>query len=275
MIPPFLAQQISDSQERFSTTLLKKPVEVGDIRTLSYGGVTRLILVLEVDASAAMARFQLLHSSVEFATEFDLLLSTSITGLAFDVLVETDLESVVHTFAVGECLATVPEVVVGACQGESGLESDGDTLFSGPPLRSPLDARWHFKIEEGDFVRNATHDSLTSFLDDPLFWTFEFDEILNAMQEPVEDAAELAAKVLDAWSVEQETFVLSITDVENLWTRGLLDGPRWSESLGPVGLLFFDSVLLPMIESARRMSELVDVDVKIVTLDAVRELELV
>ena len=274
MIPESVAREINAYQPRRVEFSGKDSVGVGDVRTLTYGGVIRFVLVLEVDSISGTVRFQPTHSNVELATDFDLVVPARTSGLPFDLVIETELESVARTMFLGNCLTVLTSEVVNACQGVE-ITSKPKECYFGYPMTGPLDARWEFKVFEGEFVRSASYETLLELLDFGSQWTFDLENILSSLQEPVDDAPDVAVKVFEAWSANSDSFILALDVVDELWSKGLLDVASWDEHLGDIGVLFFESVLLPMIELSRSKLPEFTLGVRTVTIDLLREFELV
>jgi hypothetical protein len=125
----------------------------GDIRPINNGSLDRLVLVLKVDEDSNTCQFTLVHSYVEFATEFDIIVEPEVTQLRYSLVVETDLRGSVSTTKLGKRIATVPSSIVSACYEDSINLVETSEVFVGPPMLGPLDARWDFKVEEGNTIR--------------------------------------------------------------------------------------------------------------------------
>ena len=142
----------------------KQSVSPGEIRRVGSGSVERLALILMVNSETNTSQITLVHNYSEFATEQDIIVESAITDLSYVVVIQTDLRGVVSTAEVGELIAMVPEKLVAACfQGIAGFVEDL-SMFIGPPILGPLDARWDFKVEEGETIRelcSATVEVLT------------------------------------------------------------------------------------------------------------------
>lgn len=144
---------------RAHTPTPKGWIEPGDLCRLAVdasGDVpadARLLLVLDVDTDAGIASVMMAHTDYEIRTNLDVLVRRDETGLAFDLAVATDL---VGPVALGS-LGTAP---VGAVPGDL-LDQLRDAVDFGElpyelrdrvgmPLRGELDARWAWKIAEGE-----------------------------------------------------------------------------------------------------------------------------
>lgn len=228
-------------------------VEVGDIRQISSGSLERLVLVLRVIPKTNTSLFTLVHSYEEFATEYDVVVEPGASGLPYSIVVQSDLRAAVSTAELGRLVAKIPSQIVDLCLGGTVIDAGVHHFFVGAPLIGPLDARWDFKVEEGEIMREIS-SSVIEILDSPeAQWMFEF-EVFSALLLPVEDSAELAIAVLEYWHDHGDQFLRNSEYLLLFEDRGLLDRDVWSQALGNVGVLFFDAVMRPFLECLRSTS---------------------
>lgn len=136
-------------------------VSSGEIRVLSKGGIDRLVLIRPAcnmegftrhtstslqHGSAGVAgktcAFTLLHSYVEYATVYDLIVEPIVSGLSYTIVVQKDLLATVYTERLGVLRGRLPALI------ERGLG-----IYSGTHDPHPLDAIWQFKVAEGATIR--------------------------------------------------------------------------------------------------------------------------
>ena len=136
----------------------------GEIRVLSKSGIDRLVLIRPAcnmegftrHTSASMQHgtagvagnkrqlctFTLLHSYVEYATVYDLIVEPIVSGLSYTIVVQEDLLATVYTERLGVLRGRLPALL----EGELGI-------YSGTHTPHPLDAIWQFKVAEGATIR--------------------------------------------------------------------------------------------------------------------------
>lgn len=228
-----------------------RPVSAGDIRQLSAGSIDRLVLVLKVSPESNTSQFTLIHSYCEFVTEHDIVIEPVVTGLPYEIVVQTDLRAVISTAELGQLVAILPAQVVPACfEGLASLVED-KTMFTGQPLLGPLDARWDFKVEEGETIREISSAAVESFENPDIQWVFEFDEIFTALLLPVDDAPAMAVAMFELWLLRGDSLAITPEHLVLFDDRGLLSRDTWSGALGELGIHFFESVMTKFIEQAR------------------------
>ena len=120
----------------------------GDLRLVTSGGATRLVLVVKVHCDLGFARISLTHTYREYATNNDVIVEPSVSQAPYPVVVEPGLAGVVWLNEIGPLVATVPHEVVNACLVPRRVELTGPGLSCGLALFGPLDARYEFKEHE-------------------------------------------------------------------------------------------------------------------------------
>jgi len=139
-------------------------VSAGEIRVLSKSGIDRLVLVRPACNMDGFSRhtstslqhgtaggagkkrqtctFTLLHSYVEYATVYDLIVEPIVSGLSYTIVVQEDLLATVYTERLGVLRGRLPALLEG-----------GLGIYSGTHTPHPLDAIWQFKVAEGATIR--------------------------------------------------------------------------------------------------------------------------
>ena len=220
-----------------------QPVSPGDIRRVSAGSLDRLVLVLKVSAKSNTSQFTLIHSYSEFATEHDIVIEPVATGLPYEIVVQTDLRAVVSTAELDELVAVVPTRVVLACfEGPANLAEDY-SMFVGPPMLGPLDARWDFKVEEGETIREISSATIVSFFDESGSGQLEFDRLLSVLLPHSENPSEMALQTFELWISGDVQF--TVEHLELFAERNLLNSTIWENALGVAGEQFFKTVIVP------------------------------
>ena len=251
MIPDHVLSAIDSANTSARTPLDERSISAGDIRRVKNGTLERLALVLKVNSDTNTTQFTLVHSYVEFATEHDVIIEPAITQLPYSIVVETDLRAVISTAEVGGLIAVVPTRIVSICFEGPGGFIDNGSMFVGPPILGPLDARWDFKVEEGEAIRELSSAAIVSFENPEVQWVFEFDEIFTALLLPVDDAPAMALAMYDLWIARGDSLSITAEHLVLFDDRGLLSRETWSGALGESGVTFFDSVMAQFIERAR------------------------
>lgn len=252
MIPDHIASAIDSertSRKTFASDVTA--ISAGDIRRVGSGDLERLALVLKVNSETNTTQFTLVHNYVEFATEHDIIVEPAATNLPYSIVVETDLRAAVSTAELGALVAIVPSRIVAACFAGPGNFVEGQATFIGPAMLGPLDARWDFKAEEGEVIRELSSATVIASESPETHWVFEFDEIFTALLQPVDDAPAMALAMYELWLVKGDSLAITPDHIVLFDDRGLLNRDTWSGALGESGIHFFDSVMIGFIERAR------------------------
>jgi hypothetical protein len=252
MIPDRILSAIGSARSsRKTSSNDARTISAGDIRRIGSGTLERLALVLKVNSDSNTTQFTLVHSYVEFATEQDVIIDPAVTQLPYAIVVETDLRAVISTAEIGGLVAAVPSQIISACFDGPGGFIEDKSMFIGLPMLGPLDARWDFKVEEGEVIRELSSAAIVSFDSPEIQWVFEFDEIFAALLLPVDDAPAMALAMYELWLVRGDSLVITPDHIVLFDDRGLLSRDMWSRALGESGIHFFDSVMTGFIERAR------------------------
>ena len=148
-----------------STSLDLSPVSVGDIRLIKWQGHDqyRHVLVVNVDSQGSACEVLLLHSEIELATEFDIILDRTETKAPYVLVAQTDVRGIVWTFDLEAAVGRVAKATDRFLLTNSQYPSDSE--MRGVTLAGPLDIRWQFKRREGEILaeisESCTVDRLT------------------------------------------------------------------------------------------------------------------
>jgi hypothetical protein len=247
MIPDHIASAINSERiTHKSFANVAKAISVGDIRRVGSGALERLALVLKVNPETNTTQFTLVHSYVEFATEHDIIVESAVTNLPYSLVVETDLRAAVSTAELGALVAIVPQRIVVACfEGSSNFIED-ESMFIGPSLLGPLDARWDFKAEEGEVIRELSSTVVDSVVNESDFGQIKFDHLLRTLLPHSENPTEMALQTYELWISGDVQF--TIEHLELFAERDLLTSRIWEDALGVAGEQFFKTVIVPAHE---------------------------
>jgi hypothetical protein len=252
MIPTNIAAAInSANSQRAQPVRGQETISRGDLRRVKSGPIERLVLVLLVDSTSETSQITLVHSYPEFATEFDIIVDPVLSGVSYPIVVETDLRGVISTAELGEYLTTLPENLILACFEELSEFVEDAESFIGPSLLGPLDARWDFKVIEGETIREISAPAINSLDGKKTGWELNFDEIFSALLLPVDDAREMALAVYELWLRRGDSLVVTPDHIVLFDERGLLGRELWVAALKEVGACFYDSVMVGFVEQAR------------------------
>jgi len=167
-LPDFVTKLISAKAPRGGEP--SGSIAVGDIRLISRPdhGVSRHVLVCDINSSTATCEVLLMHSERDFATEFDVILDVEETKLTYTLVAQTDIRGRVWTIDLGRRISRVQRDM-------SRFAFDLPTSVSAGGLRGvrlagPLDVRWKFKLQEGRVLSELTQSCLAAELfDTPLY----------------------------------------------------------------------------------------------------------
>lgn len=114
-----------------------------------------LVLVTAVDAGTAPISVTLLSPDLEFGTCTDVIVSRQDSGLAYDLLAESDIFGYLGSALLDRKLGSVDSTVLAAL---AALRADDavDRPVAGPPVLERSDPRWSFKLEELKRLQDLT-----------------------------------------------------------------------------------------------------------------------
>ena len=235
------------TEEAASPDVLPAPdrVVVGDLRIAASlphrPADPRIVLVLNVDGPDDFADVMLVHSATEFATDRDAIVLAENSGAAYDLVVQTDLRSVVWTFQIGSRVGRLSEERVGAIKAWASDHSDGELrarrsevagIHTGTRLAGLLDRRWPFKESEGNTMRQLASDCVEALLDHGLVWRIHPGLLQPDLLDLADDREALLGELVH-WAATR-TLSLTDDDVELLLMAGALDVDSWAQ-LGDLG----------------------------------------
>ena len=243
MIPEHVSAAIIQARAGHRESALKdRPVSPGDIRRISAGSLDRLVLILKVSPESNTSQFTLVHSYREFATEHDIVIEPVVIGAQYEIVVQTDLRAVISTADLGALVAVVPSRVVSACFEGPATLIDDDSMFVGPAMLGPLDARWDFKVEEGEVIRELSSVAIETSLNHPGTGQLDFDRLLRALLPYSNNPTEMAFQTFELWISGDVQF--TIEHLELFAERDLLSSRIWEDALGVAGEQFFKTVIV-------------------------------
>ena len=213
------------------------PVERGQVRRIrppsadtvpEIEAPERMVLVLRVDSQREFAEVMLVHPHVELATSLDLIVSSERSAMPYRMVIQTDTRAVVWTIQletlIGKFDPEAPEALEALGDVSIGQAIYRTSLSSGTPLRGPLDPRWDFKAREGHVMRSMAADCTAALL---AGLRFDFEAT--------------ALKLLDI--ATKRDIVFNMKDVEVLEEVGALKISNWTDTFGPSGNEFCESLL--------------------------------
>lgn len=134
------------------------PVRTGDIyRASAPDQHSALVLVTGFDSTTRTASVTLLSPDTLFATNLDLLVHPTETGLGYDLLIESDIFGYLWTHQLDQSLGQVSRDTLAALAALRNQDAVGRPP-AGPPVKGRSDPRWDFKIRELARLRVITAD---------------------------------------------------------------------------------------------------------------------
>ena len=170
------------------------------IDPMDIGTPSALVLVTGFDESTQSLSVTLLSPDMELGGSLDLALATTESGLAYDVLAESDIFSYAWVAQINSArgeLGRVGEEILESLDALRNEEQVGHPV-RGPPIIERSDPRWAFKLSELGRLQAVTAATTRQLIDDP---GYDYPDP-EALQVP-ETEAELAAF---------EEFVLDLID---------------------------------------------------------------
>lgn len=213
--PPAIASsRVQRGDLRFARGLPGEPLE------------PRLVLVLSVDSKLDFADVLLLHTATELACDIDVVVPRSVSGIPYEVVVQTDLRGVVWTLQLGPAVGRLDDNLLRALRNETtSLDLDATPdVRRGLQLAGPADPRWSFKQEEGVALRALALDCTDALLDEEA-WQVEAGLLRPDLLDLADDPAALLTELMH-W-LRTRTLELSPTDVAVLIELGVLDTGAW------------------------------------------------
>lgn len=138
-------------------------VKTNDIVRLNNGGkFCKLAVVLDVIKKHNSIVVAFIHPYTEYATELDVVFPSTVTSVAYDIVVQGDVVTTTSLNYVDEFVGTIPTAMpplnsnwyldIVAYQPLKPAE-----IYKGSKLTGILDVRWQFKIKEGNEARQFTY----------------------------------------------------------------------------------------------------------------------
>ncbi|MCY3850996.1 MAG: hypothetical protein OXF75_09380 [Acidimicrobiaceae bacterium] len=209
----------------------------------------RLVLVLRVDELCGFAEIMFVHPYTELATGSDLIVSPEYSGIAYQVVVETDVRGVVWLTQLGTLIGVLdPTALVAVGAVALGEDPDTPNLISGPPLRGRFDARWNFKASEGSALRTLAAECTAALLDEQDCIQLDVGGLSPALLAAISDREKGLLKLLDI--ISRGDVVLDLNDIAMLEEIGALEVANWIDVFGDIGREHYESMVRPLIEPA-------------------------
>ena len=146
-------------------------VERGEIRligSMDSDLLARLGLVLDVDGDRSVT-FALLSNMVENATDLDVILTTDVTRLPYDLIAETDIVGTGWQWQLSGPLAYVPAETADAIERLPRFtDLHALSILRGMPLSGRNDVRWDWKESEVLELQSLTADCVRTLINAPV-----------------------------------------------------------------------------------------------------------
>ena len=126
-------------------------------RIVRRDGDSALILVTDVDPTTQSVSVSLLSPDIEFGTSADLVLKKKKTGLAYDLLAESDIFGYAWVTQLDRLLGRVDSGIVQSLAALRNDDAVGHPV-AGPPVVRRTDPRWNFKLHELKRLQTLTAD---------------------------------------------------------------------------------------------------------------------
>jgi hypothetical protein len=137
-------------------------IKINDIVRLNNGGkFCKLAVVLNVMKEHNSIVVAFVHPYTEYATELDVVFPSTVTSVAYDIVVQGDVVTTTSLDYVDQFVGTVPATVP-PLDSNWYLDTVGyqplepAEIYKGSRLTGVLDVRWQFKVQEGDEARQFT-----------------------------------------------------------------------------------------------------------------------
>lgn len=157
--PPELLAMLAKYQERQWSPPAPGPLARGDLRWATGKDGPRIVLVTRVYGD--YAEVALCHPYVEYACEFDAVVSREVSGSRWGLVVQGDLRGVVWNHQLATLAGRIDEAdfaEINRVTAEGDLSPDD--IRCGLRLAGIVDPRWQFKTEEGTVFRHLTGDCI-------------------------------------------------------------------------------------------------------------------
>lgn len=184
---------------RQRTESAERTIRAGDFRlahSIDYpgDGPTRVVVVLRVHPQSDIIEVALVSTEVELATDWDLALEGSLTGVGYDVIAELDLTVPVWRSQIGRCIGSLPREHLRRVQTYRAMEDTSDQWLRGRcglPLQPGGSTRRAWKREELRVAQQLAEGAIRALLEE------DCDHILDVALLPTrhEDVETCRAKL--------------------------------------------------------------------------------
>lgn len=160
----FIAQHAAQHPRPNPQPVTSAEVRVGDLRHVrpTHGGPSRLALVVSRTFPGA-AEVTLVHPYAEIATDCDLVIPRGLLDVPYDLVIQSDLIGHVWRSDLGVNISHVPASVV-EWYFTRVPPADMPPAHVGHALAGSLDARWAFKVHEGDEIEALSANCTAALL---------------------------------------------------------------------------------------------------------------
>lgn len=186
------------------------PVTPGDVRLIKWPNRDqyRHVLVVKVNSDTGTTEVLLLHSTLEMATQFDIVLRPEETGTPYVLIAQTDVRGLVWTIELEQVVGRVTRDI-----GRFSLErcwnlEDGG--LRGSRLAGSLDVRWAFKRIEGSVIAELSKSCIHDVLDNLQLFSVS-TETLHHLLELKSPKFTVATDRLTEILVEQQLVIATST----------------------------------------------------------------
>lgn len=207
------------------------------------------MLVLKISSRRNLAQVTIVHTCPEYATESDIVIDPSVSGVTYPIVVQTGMRGVVWLKDMERLIAEVSPNIVDACLSSRAVALSGPGLSIGTIYNGQLEARADFKTAERASLSHLCDDCAAAALEDDLI-EFESDEIFGNLLTPSPHADLMMEAIIDLCLTRGEMLIFTLEHVEFLRERNLLDAARWREVLGAEGFAFRMGPLQMLIDRA-------------------------
>ena len=183
-VPDAVQQALNARQFKTTECDSDDGVAVGDLRvaTAVPGQPTdpTIVLIVRVDEYNEFVEVMFVHTMTENATEYDAVVPADSSGAAYDIVVQTDLRTVLWSSQLRNRIGNVDETLVAMFKtwgnrqttpqhpdqtnDSGGDRNDPGGILRGTPLRGVTDRRWAFKETEGAAAHRLANDCVAVLL---------------------------------------------------------------------------------------------------------------
>lgn len=187
------------------------PVSVGDIRLIKWQDHDqyRHVLVVHVDSQGSACEVLLLHSEIELATEFDIILDRTETKAPYALIAQTDVRGIVWTFDLEDAVGRVAKATDRFRLTNS--QSPSDSEMRGIALAGPLDIRWQFKRREGEILAQISESCTADRLAEAQIYGIS-STVLHSLLKLDRREFEIARDVIAELVIDERLLVSTIND---------------------------------------------------------------